>query len=120
VQRFLVDENLPRSLAPRLHAAGFEVEDVRDLGLRGAPDTEIFEVARVRDLVLLTGDLGFGYLLRSSPRSPAVVLVRLPNEWPTSAVNDLIEKSLASLSKALVQGSLIVIEPQRIRIRTFL
>jgi len=48
------------------------------------------------------------------------VLVRLPNEWPTTAVNDLIEKSLASLSKAFVPGTLIVIEPQRIRIRTFL
>jgi predicted nuclease of predicted toxin-antitoxin system len=120
VQGFLVDENLPRSLAPRLQASGFAVEDVRDLGLRGAPDTKIFEVARARDRVLLTGDLGFSRLLRSSPKSPAVVLVRLPNEWPTTAVNDLIERSLASLSEALVPGSLIVIEPRRIRIRTFL
>ena len=117
---FLVDENLPRSLAPRLRAAGLAVEDVRDLGLRGAPDTEIFQVVLLRGLVLLTGDLGFSQLLRSSPNSQGVILVRLPNDWPTSAVNDLIERSLLRLAGHLVPGMLIVLEPERVRMRRFL
>ena len=116
---FLVDENLPRSLAPRLRAAGLEVHDVRDLGLRGAPDTEIFEVALSQGAVLLTGDHGFSRLFRASQNSPGLILVRLPNEWPTSAVNELIEKSLLSVARDLVPGNLVVFEPGRIRIRTF-
>jgi predicted nuclease of predicted toxin-antitoxin system len=119
VLELLVDENLPRSLAPRLRAAGFKVQDVRDLGLRGASDADIFSFARSNGLVLLTSDLGFGGRLRAMPDSPGVVLARLPNEWATDAVNELIERSLSGLP-ALTPGSLVVLEPERIRIRTFL
>ncbi|WP_334111040.1 DUF5615 family PIN-like protein [Thermodesulfitimonas autotrophica] len=38
--RFLVDEDLPRSTAKALSAAGDEALDVRDVGLRGAKDRE--------------------------------------------------------------------------------
>ena len=43
--RFLVDEDLPRSLVPQLRAAGIAADDVRDVGLRGRSDDEIFEYA---------------------------------------------------------------------------
>ena len=43
--RFLVDEDLPRTLAQDLNAAGFEAQDVRDVGLRGKSDHEILELA---------------------------------------------------------------------------
>jgi hypothetical protein len=68
--------------------------------------------------VLLTSDLGFGARLRAMPDSPGVVLARLPNEWPTEAVNELIERSLSNLSE-LIPGSLVVIEPERLRVRMF-
>ncbi|MBC7348173.1 MAG: DUF5615 family PIN-like protein [Clostridia bacterium] len=42
--RFLVDEDLPRSTARALSAAGYSVLDVRDVGLRGAKDTEVGSV----------------------------------------------------------------------------
>jgi predicted nuclease of predicted toxin-antitoxin system len=64
VPTYLVDENLPRSLAPSLRAAGFEAEDVRDQGLRGKPDTEVLNLAISRGWILVTGDLGFGSLIR--------------------------------------------------------
>jgi predicted nuclease of predicted toxin-antitoxin system len=70
VSAFLVDENLPRSLARQLRESGVEAYDVRDLGLRGRPDTEVLETAVARSLVLLTGDLGFGSLLRTVPEFP--------------------------------------------------
>jgi predicted nuclease of predicted toxin-antitoxin system len=118
VPEFLIDENLPRSLAPRLRAAGFAVHDVRDLGLRGAPDTEIFEFALSRGLVLVTSDLGFGLKLRDQPGSPGVILARLPNEWPTSAVNELLESCLRNLP-SYAPGMLVLIEPERVRVRRF-
>ena len=114
--QFLVDENLPRSLAARLNAAGLVAQDVRDLGFRGAPDEEIFDFARSQRLILLTADLGFGALMRAYPDAPGAVLVRVPNDWPTAAVNELIEKSLLRLPE-IVPGSLVVIEPERVRIR---
>jgi predicted nuclease of predicted toxin-antitoxin system len=84
VARFLIDENLPRSLAPRLREAGFEAVDIRDLGLRGKPDTEILEGALAHDAVLVTEDVGFVSLMREHPTLKGCVLVRLPNEWSTA------------------------------------
>ena len=39
---FLVDEDLPRSLVSVLVEAGFQAHDVRDVGLRGKSDAEVF------------------------------------------------------------------------------
>lgn len=113
----LVDENLPRSLAPRLRAAGLLVQDVRDIGFRGSPDREIFQFAILQGLVLLTGDLGFGALFRSQPGSAGLILARLPSEWPVLRVNDVIERALVPLLESYTPGSLIVIEPDRVRVR---
>ncbi len=38
--RFLVDEDLPRSIDSLLQEYGHEAIDVRDIGLRGANDTD--------------------------------------------------------------------------------
>jgi predicted nuclease of predicted toxin-antitoxin system len=40
VAKFLVDEDLPRSLARELRLAGIDAVDARDAGLRGRPDGE--------------------------------------------------------------------------------
>lgn len=113
---FLVDENLPRSLSPALREAGLESHDVRDLGLRGRPDPEVLQLSLDRGLVLVTGDLGFGRLLRNVPTFPGVVLVRLPDEWPTAAVNETITAALTGLLGLDLSGRLAVVEPDRVRL----
>jgi predicted nuclease of predicted toxin-antitoxin system len=117
VPTFLIDENLPRSLAPQLRVAGMEAQDVRDLGLRGKPDSDILELSIAQGLVLVTSDVGFASLLRSHPRFPGMVVARLPNEWSTQAVNEVIARSLQGLLGQGFTSTLIVIEPDRIRVR---
>jgi predicted nuclease of predicted toxin-antitoxin system len=55
--RFLVDEDLPRSTTSELVAAGHDAVDVRDCGLRGAPDEKVHERAIADARALVTGDL---------------------------------------------------------------
>lgn len=45
LRQFLVDENMPRPLAPALIAAGYEAEDARDVGLRSHPDSDVWAYA---------------------------------------------------------------------------
>jgi predicted nuclease of predicted toxin-antitoxin system len=61
--RDLLDESLPRSLARRLAAHDLVVFDVRDVGLRGRPDDEIFRFAVREGYVLVSRDSGFGNVL---------------------------------------------------------
>jgi len=86
--RFLADEDLPRSLVPQLRAAGIAADDIRDVGLRGRSDDEIFGYAVARGLTLLTADVGFGNILRFRLGTHAgVVVARFPNKLPTATLN---------------------------------
>ncbi len=55
----LLDEDMPRSTAHTLRQAGHAAEDVRDLGLSGHGDEEVFATAQDRGAVLVTRDMGF-------------------------------------------------------------
>lgn len=41
--KILVDEDLPRSTAQLLRSLGVDACDVRDVGLKGTPDAEVFK-----------------------------------------------------------------------------
>ncbi len=53
---FLVDENLPRLLAPRLRTSGYQAEDVRDVGLGAHPDADVWRYAQAQARTLITQD----------------------------------------------------------------
>ncbi|MCL4818363.1 MAG: DUF5615 family PIN-like protein [Vicinamibacteria bacterium] len=116
--RLLVDEDLPRSLARRLTAAGHDAADVRDVGLRGRSDDEIAARARADDRVLLSGDLGFSNILVYPTGShPGIVVARFPNSTPVDQLCGAIERALASLTADEMRGALVIVEPGRIRLR---
>ena len=116
--RFLIDEDMPRSLAARLRDAGVDAEDVRDVGLRGASDAVIFEHAVRSEMALITGDLGFSNLLLFSPDTHSGILItRIPNEVSTRLVNDLVLRAVQYLSDEDIRGNVIIVEPDRIRLR---
>jgi len=84
--RFLVDEDLPRSLAPSLAAAGLSAEDVRDHGLRGRPGDDVFAYAAAHGFAILSGDLGFGNIVRSPwARIAASSLPASPTTCPSAS-----------------------------------
>lgn len=116
--QFLVDEDLPRSLARALRDAGIEAVDVRDVGLRGRPDDEVFQYAVSSGFALLSGDLGFGNTLRFVPgQHSGIVIARFPNEIPSAILNNSILHALQGLSDGEIRGNLIIIEPGRVRLR---
>jgi predicted nuclease of predicted toxin-antitoxin system len=116
--RFLVDEDLPRSLARHLRERGIEADDVRDVGLRGMPDSEIFRFAVESGAALLSADLGFANILAfPTGTHNGIVVARFPNETPVSALNQAIAAALMLLSPQDVSGNLIILEPDRIRLR---
>jgi predicted nuclease of predicted toxin-antitoxin system len=116
--RFLVDEDLPRSTARALEAAGYEALDVRDVGLRGKTDQQVFEYAQSLGAVLVSADKGFGNLLAFPPDTHhGIVLVRVPNELPTANLNAILIRSLDALQGEDLRGVLVVVESGRTRLR---
>jgi predicted nuclease of predicted toxin-antitoxin system len=86
--RFLVDEDLPRSTARMLREAGYDADDVRDLGLSGHTDKQIFDQAQLHGAVLLSGDSDFANILQFPPGTHAgIVVSRIPDSLPTHILN---------------------------------
>ena len=116
--RFLVDEDLPRSLAHLLRTEGLDAEDVRDVGLRGKTDSEVLQYAVSQDRALVTADLDFANLLTVPLGSHrGIVVARLPNELPVTHVNGAIVEAIRALSEGDLSGALVIVEPGRIRLR---
>jgi predicted nuclease of predicted toxin-antitoxin system len=115
---FLVDEDMPRSTAVALRAAGHHADDVRDVGLRGCPDVEVFTYAQAHAAALVTADTDFANILRFPLGTHAGILVlRVPNELPTRQVNQELLNGLAALDDSDLAGMLVIVEVGRIRVR---
>jgi len=118
MSRFVVDEDLPRSTSRTLKESGFDTLDVRDCGLRGKSDEEVFAFAQREKAVIVTADLGFGNLLKFPIRSHSgIVVVHFPNEVSSSELNRQIKAAIKSLAEKDFKGNLIIVEPGKIRVR---
>jgi predicted nuclease of predicted toxin-antitoxin system len=116
--KFLIDEDMPRSTMGVLKAAGYEALDVRDCGLRGKSDKDIFAFAQRSGAVILTGDMGFGNLYQFPlGRHYGIVIVHFPNEISMFEMSRQITKALQGLAETDYAGNLIILEPGRIRVR---
>lgn len=116
--RFLVDQCLSVELAEALTDAGHDVTHLRNLGMQRAKDPEVLELARAEDRVLLSADTDFGALLaRTGTTRPSVVLFRRPTGRQPSEQAAVLLCNLAQITEALDQGSVVVFEEARLRIR---
>ena len=114
----VIDENLPRSLAPALEQLNYTAKDVRDHSLRGKPDEEIYQFAQHEEAVLVSGDTGFSDTLRFPlGKHYGIVVVRLPNELSAEKRVQEIVRAFTDLKGISLKGALVVITPGKVRIR---
>jgi len=122
VVAFLVDESLPRAVTRALVAAGYDVVDVRDVGLRGASDDAIASRARETSSIVVSGDLDFSNALRFPPGThPGIIVARLPDAIPPADMAArivaasppwaLTSRARSQSSKRRAFASLVVVTP---------
>jgi len=105
--KFLVDNQLPSTLAKWLVSHGHEALHVLDVGLSEAKDKEICVYARENGLVLITKDEDFSRTATFSSNEVSVVWVRLGN-CRTKTLLKAFDSLLPQILAALESGSRLI------------
>jgi predicted nuclease of predicted toxin-antitoxin system len=105
--RFLVDTQLPQTLAAWLSAHGHQAEHVLDAGLAQGKDTQVWRYAQENGAVVVTKDEDFAEWVRRGRPGPAIVWLRIGNS-STRALLAWVEPLLPAIVRQLEQGDRLV------------
>ena len=95
--QFLIDAQLPPSLARALKAAGYDTIHLFEVGLLSARDSDIWTHARRTKLIILTKDQDFAARRQNAKSGPIIVWLRMGN----IANNVLAKRLLAALPQVI-------------------
>lgn len=105
--RFLIDAQLPPSLANHLSSHGHEAIHVSAIGLTTAADKVIWTHAAAIGAVLVTKDEDFVMMRALDNQGPAVVWVRIGNTTKRALIARFAEK-MSAIVQSLERGETIV------------
>ena len=116
--KFVLDEDLPRSLGESLRELGHVVLDIRDHGFRGSPDSTNFQFTQKARADLLSADLDFASILRFPlHKHYGIIILRFPNTLSVRYINKFAVSAIKLLDKKDLRSTLVIISPRVIRLR---
>ena len=116
--KYLIDKALSQKSVSFLNENGFEAIRVnKAISEDHVKDEEIFNFALEKNFIIITMDLDFGQILAiTKSNRPSTIILRLEDPRVKNVNNKLLN-ILPIIQKELLDGSIVIIEEKRIRIR---
>jgi predicted nuclease of predicted toxin-antitoxin system len=114
--KFLTDQDVFAATVRFLSGLGHDVVTAAQLGLAQATDAELLRVAQEQGRIFVTRDRDFGGLVFVQGGGAGVVYLRMLPAT-VNAVHAEFERVLTLYTEQELQGSFVVVEPGRHRIR---
>ena len=115
--KFLIDNNLSPELSKSLNESGYDSVHVKQLNKSTATDEEIFQIAFNENRIIITADVDFAFILSKWEHNlPSIILFRFFSYNPIIQFSRIV-KLVKEFGEDLTNGSLIVVEPSRVRIK---
>ena len=116
--KFLIDNALSPIFSKQLQNHGYDAIHVRDVDMQACADEEIFDFAQKEERIIVSADTDFGTIiaLRNEQFPSVIIFRRTRNRKPIEQVALLIS-NLEQIVESLREGSIVIIEDTRIRIR---
>jgi len=105
--KFIVDAQLPPSLARWLREQGHQAEHVQDVGLHEAEDSPIWNYALEQDAIVLTKDEDFAGRVGQGRKTPVIVWLRIGN-CSNRALREWFFPLLPEIIREIEQGQRFV------------
>jgi len=116
--KLLLDMGLSPRTAVLLREHGYDAVHLIEEDLQCMPDIDIIQKAEKEGRIILTFDLDFSRILALQRLAgPSVILFRL-QEFTTDLLNEMIIDLLKKYRQSLEKGAILVIDPNRLRLRS--
>ncbi|WP_247219274.1 DUF5615 family PIN-like protein [Synechococcus sp. C9] len=117
--KFLVDEDCPLSLARLLIDKGHSAIYVKISGLSGLKDRDLFISAQKEQCIIISRDLGWANILTYPPNTHCgLVILRMPFRAVATEIYLALEQFLDQVDVSEILGAIVIIEPNKFRIRS--
>lgn len=118
MDKIVIDEDLHRSVSEPLERLGYEPIDIRDYGLRGSTDQEVYAFAQRNEAAIISGDKDFSNIVRFPlGEHYGIIVARFPSTLSPSVINVEIFNALQGISPDEITGALVVVTSGKVRIR---
>ena len=115
--KIFANENLFEPIIDYLRSLGNDVLSIRDCGLSGISDDEVYEKACKENRVIITMDKDFTRIFRFPPEKCGGIVVAKLYKRPVNETLTIFKKYYQSIKEEDMKRNLVIITPEGVRIR---
>ncbi|MFN3396354.1 MAG: DUF5615 family PIN-like protein [Thermodesulfovibrionales bacterium] len=115
--RIFANENLFEPIIDYLKSIGYDVLSIRDAGLSGISDDEVYEMACKGKYTIITMDKDFSRMFRFPPEKCGGIIVVKIYKRSVNETLLIFKKFFESIQEKDILNNLVIITPEGLRIR---